>query len=309
LSALLGNELNTRVGNLEGGSALTVNATGTGNAITSISKAGTVITATKGATFSLSNHLHSTSDITSGIFAIARIPTGTTGTTVALGNHSHTGVYEPTFTKNTAFNKNFGAVAGTVAEGNDSRIINGQTAFGWGNHSGLYLPLTGGTMANTNLVTNLNADLLDGEDSSFFKKRYNVIIKKGTWSRILYATPIALSGSFMVSINYTRYSTVVGNVFLITFGHSGHGQITVLGTHGYTQIQARLTGDANNIYLELFDEGYGTVGDTQTATITLDSINANITTYTSFTDGTTLSGSVKSLVSTVVVADTKGTKF
>ena len=31
-----------------------------------------------------------------------------------------------------------------------------------------YLPLTGGTMANTNLVTNLNADLLDGMDSSSF---------------------------------------------------------------------------------------------------------------------------------------------
>jgi len=92
LSALLGNELNTRVGNLEGGSALTVNTTGTGNAITSISKAGTVITATKGATFSLSNHLH-------------------------------TGVYEPVFTKNTAFNKNFGTTAGTVAEGNHTHTF------------------------------------------------------------------------------------------------------------------------------------------------------------------------------------------
>jgi hypothetical protein len=51
LSALLGNELNTRVGNLEGGSALTVNTTGTGNAITSISKAGTVITANKDLAF------------------------------------------------------------------------------------------------------------------------------------------------------------------------------------------------------------------------------------------------------------------
>lgn len=30
------------------------------------------------------------------------------------------------------------------------------------------LPLTGGTMLNTNLVTNLNADLLDGRDSSLF---------------------------------------------------------------------------------------------------------------------------------------------
>ncbi len=42
---------------------------------------------------------------------------------------------ENSFTKNTAFNKNFGTTSGTVAEGNDSRINNGQTAFGWGNHA------------------------------------------------------------------------------------------------------------------------------------------------------------------------------
>ena len=42
---------------------------------------------------------------------------------------------EGKFTKNDAFNKNFGTVKGTVAQGNDSRIINGQTAYGWGNHA------------------------------------------------------------------------------------------------------------------------------------------------------------------------------
>lgn len=49
-------------------------------------------------------------------------------------------------TKNTAFNKNFGTTSETIAEGNDLRIKNGQTAYGWGNHDGLYLPLTGGTI-------------------------------------------------------------------------------------------------------------------------------------------------------------------
>lgn len=33
------------------------------------------------------------------------------------------------------FSANFGTTAGTVAQGNDSRILNGQTAFTWGNHS------------------------------------------------------------------------------------------------------------------------------------------------------------------------------
>jgi len=46
-----------------------------------------------------------------------------------------TGQFEAKFTKNTAFNKNFGTASGTVAQGNDSRINNGQTAYGWGDHA------------------------------------------------------------------------------------------------------------------------------------------------------------------------------
>lgn len=61
-------------------------------------------------------------------------------------------LYEPIFTKNTAFNKNFGTSAGTVAEGNDSRIANGQTAYDWGNHAGLYLPLSGGKLTNQLII-------------------------------------------------------------------------------------------------------------------------------------------------------------
>lgn len=41
------------------------------------------------AQFAAADHEHAASDITSGTFAIARIPTGTTSTTVALGNHTH----------------------------------------------------------------------------------------------------------------------------------------------------------------------------------------------------------------------------
>lgn len=51
LSAKLGNDLNTRVKSLEGGSALTVKTSGSGNAVTSVDKAGTLITVTKGTTF------------------------------------------------------------------------------------------------------------------------------------------------------------------------------------------------------------------------------------------------------------------
>ena len=71
LSAKLGNDLNTRVKSLEGGSALTVTTTGSGNAVTAVTKSGTVITVTKGTTFltshqSLANYvtLSSTQTIT-----------------------------------------------------------------------------------------------------------------------------------------------------------------------------------------------------------------------------------------------------
>ena len=42
-------------------------------------------------------------------------------------SHNHTGVYEPVFTKNGAFNKNFGTAASTVCQGNDSRLSDNRT--------------------------------------------------------------------------------------------------------------------------------------------------------------------------------------
>lgn len=39
----------------------------------------------------------------------------------------------------------FGTTSSTACIGNDSRVLNGQTAFGWGNHSGLYTPVAHST--------------------------------------------------------------------------------------------------------------------------------------------------------------------
>ena len=77
----------------------------------------------------------------SGALVIDTITTDTLGSVTGITTRTLTPAdigAESAFTKNTAFNKNFGITIGTVAEGNDSRILNGQTAFGWGNHSGLY---------------------------------------------------------------------------------------------------------------------------------------------------------------------------
>lgn len=60
-------------------------------------------------------------------------------------------LYEPILIHNTAFNKDFGTISGTVAEGNDSRIVNGQTAYSWGNHAsaGYQESLVSGTNIKT----------------------------------------------------------------------------------------------------------------------------------------------------------------
>lgn len=62
--------------------------------------------------------------------------------------------YEPVFSKNTAFNKNFGTAAGTVAQGNDARINNGQTAFDRGDFRDFGLGRTSAILAaNANVLT------------------------------------------------------------------------------------------------------------------------------------------------------------
>lgn len=74
----------------------------------------------------------------------------TYGITDAYTKTETDNAYEPKFTKNTAFNKNFGTASNTVTEGNDSRVVNGQTAFTWGNHAlvGYLTGITGPMIAS-----------------------------------------------------------------------------------------------------------------------------------------------------------------
>jgi len=85
-----------------------------------------------------------------------------------------------------------------------SNIDNWNAAYSWGNHAGLYsllghthpyLPLIGGEMSNTNLVTNLNTDLLDGQHGSFYAPA------KGSDNYISNQDSSAQSASFKISGN------------------------------------------------------------------------------------------------------------
>ena len=91
------NDMQARVNSLEAGggsSNIDIAITGSGNAVTGVSKSGNTLTFAKSSTFALSTHNH----------AIANI----TGLQDALDGK------EPLFIKNTAFNKNFGTTSTTV---------------------------------------------------------------------------------------------------------------------------------------------------------------------------------------------------
>ena len=103
--AVLSNSLNAAIGRistLEGGSATSIETTGSGNAVTSVSKSGTKITFTKGSTFSLNGHTHTFASLTSkptslsgygitdGVNAVSVTGSGNAITTASISGHTLT---------------------------------------------------------------------------------------------------------------------------------------------------------------------------------------------------------------------------
>ncbi|HMM17577.1 MAG TPA: head fiber protein [Petrimonas sp.] len=174
LSAFLGVDLNTRVGNLEGGSALTVNTTGAGNAITSISKTGTVITANKGLTFALASHTH-TSLYVPDTRAIVSVPENLQGRALQLDFKNNTSVGNPPTTASPTYSHIISFVGWNAAEGSGGwpsqmsigdgiavrQAVNATTWGTWRNvyHTGNLLPVT--TSAN-GLMSATDKVKLDG---------------------------------------------------------------------------------------------------------------------------------------------------
>lgn len=103
--AVLNNSLNAAIGRistLEGGSATSIETTGSGNAVTSVSKSGTKITFTKGSTFSYNGHTHTFASLTSkptslsgygitdGVNAVSATGSGNAVTAASVSGHTLT---------------------------------------------------------------------------------------------------------------------------------------------------------------------------------------------------------------------------
>lgn len=94
--------LDSRISSLEGGSAMNVSVSGSGNAVTAISKSGTTISVTKGSTFSLNGHTHTFASLTSkptslsgygitdGVNAVSVTGSGNAITTASISGHTLT---------------------------------------------------------------------------------------------------------------------------------------------------------------------------------------------------------------------------
>ena len=75
---------------------------------------------------------------------------------------------EPVFSKNTAFNKNFGSTAGTVCQGNDSRLSDARVPLG---HAHVISDVTG-----LEVALNSKQDVITGATGSFtYVKTVNFI--------------------------------------------------------------------------------------------------------------------------------------
>jgi hypothetical protein len=128
-----------------------------------------------------------------------------------------------------------------------SNITDWNSAYNWGNHAGLYsltshshpyLPLTGGQMSNVNLVTNLNADLLDGQDGSFYAPSSIYPATGLNEGFIPYKTSSGLANSPI-------YITGVDNLLISTYkGANSSGNNIWIGGGGQNSI-----GDNSNWYM------------------------------------------------------------
>ena len=81
---------------------------------------------------------------------------------------------------------------------------------------GNYLPLAGGTMANTNLVTNMNADLLDGKDHTAFGATLATYgTTAGSSGRIRITAPFNTNSGHMFQITVSIYSSYTIHTYVV----------------------------------------------------------------------------------------------
>lgn len=125
------------------------------------------------------------------------------------------------------------------------------------------------------------------------------VVKLGSWSAVCRLYNYGeLTGKMFITVGSTRGNFVCNATFLVSCGHAGHGTITQLESHGYSQIVVRLSmvGDAANF--EILDEDFGStpVGTDVSYFIKVHGLFGQLDQYTVFTPSV---GSPKEQICTV----------
>lgn len=179
---------------------------------------------------------------------VRSIATGTTNGTISVntnGNISNIGVY-----------------------GLKSAAYTNSSDYAAASHTHSYLPLSGGTMSNTNVVTNLNADFLDGYHHSSFAKiasDNNLIAHRNEFTFV----PSDYSGE--VLINYRTASGLAdGSITQYNFYNGGGGVLASISQGQFSGNAASATKLQNSrtIWGQSFD-GTGNVSGALTGVTTI----------------------------------------
>lgn len=99
---------------------------------------------------------------------------------------------------------------------------------------GNYLPLSGGTMSNTNLVTNLNADLLDGQHASYFAAASSLSNYVTLTTAQTISGDKTFTGSIIMGSNHSIFGANESGGAMSYFD----GSRTVIGSVGATSTKA-----------------------------------------------------------------------
>ncbi|WP_429142609.1 tail fiber domain-containing protein [Aeromonas veronii] len=83
-------------------------------------------------------------------------------------------------------------------------------------------------------------------------------VKLGSWSPICRLYSQQHAAKMFITIGHTRGNFVANATFLVSCGHAGHGTITQLESHGYSQISVRVAMVGDFAEFEILDEDYGT---------------------------------------------------
>ena len=168
---------------------------------------------------------------------------------------------------------------------NDARTVNGHTV-------ATDVP-SGAVFTDTTYTAGMGLSLESDEFS--LGTRWTGVSQGQTWSRLFFVTPVTstIGTSGILSLRCTRASVVCNATFLITSSHAGSDCATCieLSSNNYTAIRSRLVAaNTGHYYFEVYDTAASiAVGTSQNWSCCFIPISGvTLTTYTSFTDGTTV---------------------